>query len=153
MSCPLLDNTKRFRNCINTYAIRGMLTNQVVGFAKLTRLYDNAVFGMFLRHCSVQTLRQLTHSSTDMPKSSLEFAHVSDLSTSTSASTTGIPTTTTLSHDTSTNDRTVLLHHSPGSAWGQPLCTHEYWEEAFIIPGLLFDEGLQKWFEKGSYLE
>lgn len=57
----------------------------------------------------------------------------------------------TLSADPNTGDKTVLLTHTAGSAWGSPVCKHDYWEEVYIIEGRIFDETLQQWFNAGSY--
>ncbi|KAF2158454.1 hypothetical protein M409DRAFT_32352, partial [Zasmidium cellare ATCC 36951] len=57
----------------------------------------------------------------------------------------------TLSSDPETGDNTVLLTHTPGSEWGDPVCTHEYWEEVYIISGRLFDKTLKQWFGEGDY--
>jgi hypothetical protein len=90
-----------------------------------------------------------------MPKPEIEFTHVSKL---TSASLTpfdppksGNATIRVLSHDPETGDQTSILLHPPGSLWGAPVCLHEYWEEAYILEGRIYDETLQKWFEKGSF--
>ena len=56
-----------------------------------------------------------------------------------------------LSADPETRDHTVLLIHAPGSAWGEPVCTHDYWEEVYIIDGRIYDKTLQKWFGAGDY--
>ncbi|KAK4495979.1 hypothetical protein PRZ48_013247 [Zasmidium cellare] len=56
--------------------------------------------------------------------------------------------TYTLSFDPNTQDKTVLKEHAPGSVWGGNLsnnfdkdtvCSHEYWEECYIIEGRLYD--------------
>lgn len=57
----------------------------------------------------------------------------------------------TLSADSVTGDKTVLLTHSPGSSWGAPVCEHAYWEEVYIIEGRIFDVTLQCWFAAGDY--
>ena len=82
-----------------------------------------------------------------MPKPKLEFTPSSifpqDLSPGLSSR--------TLSLDPDTGDKTVLLSHGPGSAWGEPVCEHEYWEEVYIIAGRIYDRTLKQWFEAGDY--
>lgn len=56
-----------------------------------------------------------------------------------------------LAEDPNTSDKTVLLVHSPGAEWGEPVCTHKYWEEVYIIEGRLYDKTLDQWFESGSF--
>lgn len=68
--------------------------------------------------------------------------------------------TYTLSYDPSTGDKTVLKQHSPGSLWGgnpsddfdkDTVCSHDYWEECYMIEGRLYDVGKKEWFAAGSY--
>ena len=59
--------------------------------------------------------------------------------------------TRVLASDSQTNDKTVLLTHAAASAWGSPVCKHDYWEEVYIIEGRIFDLTLEKWFGKGDY--
>lgn len=68
--------------------------------------------------------------------------------------------TYTLSHDPSTGDETVLEQHSPGSVWGgnpsdnfdkNTVCSHDYWEECYIIDGRMYDVSKKEWFRAGSY--
>ncbi|KAK7061767.1 hypothetical protein R3P38DRAFT_2677927 [Favolaschia claudopus] len=82
-----------------------------------------------------------------MPKPEIEFKPA----TSFPETITPDLSTHKLSADPDTGDNTVLLTHKPGSTWGHPVCTHEYWEEVYIIEGRLFDETLKQWFEAGSY--
>jgi hypothetical protein len=88
-----------------------------------------------------------------MPKPTLDFHP----STSFPSTTTAHLTTHHLSQDPVTGDQTVLLTHAPNSAWGgrqddeTAICTHDYWEEAYIVSGRLFDANLQKWFGAGDY--
>jgi hypothetical protein len=65
-----------------------------------------------------------------------------------------------LSHDSTTGDTTILKEHSPGSVWGgnprdnfdkDTVCSHDYWEECYIIEGRLYDVGKKQWFAAGSY--
>ncbi|KAJ6531757.1 hypothetical protein B0H19DRAFT_1188401 [Mycena capillaripes] len=82
-----------------------------------------------------------------MPKPEIEFR----ATTSFPETKTPDLSTRTLSEDADTGDKTVLLVHKAGSAWGAPVCSHDYWEEVYIIEGRLFDETLEQWFEAGSY--
>lgn len=90
-----------------------------------------------------------------MPKPEIEFTHVSALTsaplTPSDPLKSGNATIRVLSHDPETGDQTSVLLHPPGSSWGAPVCLHEYWEEAYILEGRIYDETLQKWFEKGSF--
>lgn len=65
-----------------------------------------------------------------------------------------------LSHDPDTNDKAVLKEHAPGSVWGgnpsdrfdkDTVCSHDYWEECYIIEGRLYDVRKKQWFIAGSY--
>ncbi|KXT03626.1 hypothetical protein AC579_10214 [Pseudocercospora musae] len=82
-----------------------------------------------------------------MPKPELEFTHTS---TFTKIEFPGL-ITQTLSTDPDTGDKTVLLTHAAGSEWGDPYCSHEYWEEVYIISGRIFDKTLKQWFGEGEY--
>jgi hypothetical protein len=90
-----------------------------------------------------------------MPKPEIEFTHVSALTsaplTPSDPPKSGNATIRVLSYDPETDDQTSVLFHPPGSSWGAPVCLHEYWEEAYILEGRIYDETLQKWFEKGSF--
>jgi hypothetical protein len=90
-----------------------------------------------------------------MPKPQIEFTHISTLTseplTPLDPPKSGNATIRTLSHDAETGDQTSVLTHPPGSSWGAPVCLHDYWEEAYILEGRIYDETLQKWFEKGSF--
>ena len=90
-----------------------------------------------------------------MPKAEIEFTHVTTLTaaplTPSDPPKSGHATIRILSHDARTGDQTSVLYHPPGSSWGAPICMHEYWEEAYILEGRIYDETLQKWFEKGSF--
>ena len=90
-----------------------------------------------------------------MPKPEIEFTHVATLTpaplTPSDPPKSGHATIRVLSHDAKTGDQTSVLYHPPGSSWGAPVCMHEYWEEAYILEGRIYDETLQKWFEKGSF--
>ena len=82
-----------------------------------------------------------------MPKPEIEFTATSSFSENISP---GL-STRLLSSDPQTGDKTVLLIHAPGSAWGEPVCEHDYWEEVYIIEGLIFDTTLRRWFGAGDY--
>ncbi|KAF2730426.1 cupin 2 domain-containing protein [Polyplosphaeria fusca] len=82
-----------------------------------------------------------------MPKPTIEFTPTSSFPGSQSPGLLTQP----LSSDPDTGDKTVLLTHEPGSAWGDPVCQHEYWEEVYIISGRIYDKGLEKWFGAGEY--
>ena len=82
-----------------------------------------------------------------MPKSQIEFKATSSFEEASSPDL----STRILSHDPNSGDKTVLLVHSAGSAWGDPICKHDYWEEVYIIEGRIFDKGLQQWFGAGDY--
>jgi len=90
-----------------------------------------------------------------MPKPQIEFTHISTLTseplTPSDPPKSGNATIRILSHDAETGDQTSVLTHPPGSSWGAPVCLHDYWEEAYILEGRIYDETLQKWFEKGSF--
>jgi hypothetical protein len=90
-----------------------------------------------------------------MPKPQIEFTHISALTstplTPSDPAKSGNATVRVLSHDVETGDQTCILTHPPGSSWGAPVCLHDYWEEAYILEGRIYDETLQKWFEKGSF--
>jgi hypothetical protein len=90
-----------------------------------------------------------------MPKPEIEFTHVSALTsaplTPSDPPKSGNATIRVLSYDPETGDQTSVLFHPPGGSWGAPACLHEYWEEAYILEGRIYDETLQKWFEKGSF--
>jgi hypothetical protein len=90
-----------------------------------------------------------------MPKPQIEFTHISTLTseplTPLDPPRSGNATIRVLSHDAETGDQTSVLTHPPGSSWGAPVCLHDYWEEAYILEGRIYDETLQKWFEKGSF--
>jgi hypothetical protein len=90
-----------------------------------------------------------------MPKPEIEFTHVSVLTsaplTPSDPPKSGNATIRVLSHDPETGDQTSVLVHPPGSSWGAPVCLHDYWEEAYILEGRIYDETLQKWFEKGNF--
>lgn len=68
--------------------------------------------------------------------------------------------TYTLSEDPTTGDRTIYKEHAPGSSWGgnpsdnfdkDTVCSHDYWEECYIIEGRFWDVGKKQWMEAGSY--
>ena len=90
-----------------------------------------------------------------MPKPQIEFTHISTLTseplTPSDPPKSGNAMVRILSHDAETGDQTSILTHPPGSSWGAPVCLHDYWEEAYILEGRIYDETLQKWFEKGSF--
>lgn len=82
-----------------------------------------------------------------MPKQEIEFKPTSSFPKESTSSL----QTQNLSTDTETGDKTVLLTHAAGSQWGDPVCSHKYWEEVYIISGRIFDKTLEKWFEAGDY--
>jgi len=82
-----------------------------------------------------------------MPKPEIEFGTVMPYVTTTTPSL----ITQILSSDPGTGDQTVLLTHAPAREWGDPVCQHDYWEEAYIIEGRLYDKTLRQWFPAGSY--
>ena len=90
-----------------------------------------------------------------MPKPEIEFTHVSSVTsaplTPSDPAKSGDATVRILSYDPETRDQTSILTHPPGSTWGAPVCVHNFWEEAFILEGRIYDETLKKWFEKGSF--
>lgn len=82
-----------------------------------------------------------------MPKPELEFTPTSSFPSEFSPDL----KKQTLSIDPDTGDTTVLLTHTAGSEWGEPVCTHEYWEEVYIISGRIYDKTLKQWFGAGDY--
>jgi hypothetical protein len=75
-----------------------------------------------------------------MPKPEIEFTHVSAL---TSAQLTqSDPPKSGNATIRETGDQTSVLFHPAGSSWGAPVCLHEYWEEAYILEGRIYDETL-----------
>ncbi|KAF8314024.1 hypothetical protein DL93DRAFT_1104772 [Clavulina sp. PMI_390] len=66
----------------------------------------------------------------------------------------------TLSHDPTSRDETLLLHHPAGDEWGWKTegsldswsgGTHVYWEEVYIVKGRIWDGNTAQWYEAGSY--
>lgn len=82
-----------------------------------------------------------------MPKPEIEFKPTTSFPEENSTDL----STQTLSLDPDTGDKTVLLTHSPGSSWGEPICKHDYWEEVYIIEGRIYDKTLKRWFGRGNY--
>ncbi|KAI0917171.1 hypothetical protein AcW2_007381 [Taiwanofungus camphoratus] len=99
-------------------------------------------------------------SSHNMPKATLEFTPLGSFSAE--LLTPGIKDGAkiqVLSHDKETGDRTFVLMHPRGQEWGADetaegktkQASHEYWEEAYVLKGRLFDKSLKQWFSANSY--
>ncbi|KAL0477060.1 hypothetical protein AKO1_006347 [Acrasis kona] len=90
-----------------------------------------------------------------MPKPEIEFTSSSSIIpsylTPEDPACSGFSTLKILSRDPDTGDQTSLLNHPPGCHWGSPYCVHEFWEEAYILKGRMYDKTLKKWFDAGHF--
>ena len=101
---------------------------------------------IFLFICFSSTLVPRPQNAT-MPKPEIEFKPVLSFPAEISADL----SSRLLSADPDTGDKTVLLIHPPESAWGAPVCNHDYWEEVYIVDGRIYDRTLRQWFGAGDY--